>query len=612
AGKDPKTLPQGYFFFESSPTPPGTHLLRRGNPNQPGIEVAAAVPASLVERQPTFEAADKFTSRRRISLARWIMSEDNPLPRRVIVNRVWQYHFGNGLVRSANDFGVRGNLPTHPELLDWLATWFGDEAGFSIKQLHRLIMTSRTYAASKRAIPANRLRDVDNLLLSHFPVRRLEVEAIRDVMLAVSGRFNDRLYGPPMYPYIPSDALRSGYNPAGVWQPFNEIDASRRTIYSFLKRTLVVPFLETLDFCDTARSAERRAVTTVAPQALELFNGEFVNRQAGHFADRLIAEAGDDPAAQLRRGFRLALSRAPTAGERSDLLEFLEEQSGYVLAEDRRRFGLDRKQRSSGEVVRDGLTLWLDASRGVVAKPDGTISGWESRVGKIRANPAGDPRILAKGIAGRAAVEFDADGDWFQLSGPVVTGQQFTMIAVVTDRATGAAGSRNLIGNWDGGKGNSTSSLFLGTSTAANNARRVRLSDAYAPADKLVLSKPATAFSLTGVSGKDDARVYQNGRELGRQGAPLATRRLDTAWTIGRQGTLAGEYWNGLVAEVLVWNRELSPVDLSAAWRHLSVKYGLPDAQAPSKPLTLAQARRLALVQVCRVLLNLNEFVYTD
>ncbi|MBQ17980.1 MAG: hypothetical protein CMJ65_12730 [Planctomycetaceae bacterium] len=612
AGKDPKTLPQGYFFFESSPTPPGTRVLRRGNPAQPGIEVPAAVPASLVETQPTFESADKFTSRRRISLARWIMSEDNPLPRRVIVNRIWQYHFGSGLVRSANDFGVRGSLPSHPELLDWLATWFGDEAGYSIKQLHRLIMTSRTYATSKRAIPANRQRDVDNLLLSHFPTRRLEVEAIRDVMLAVSGRFNDRLYGPPMYPYIPRDALRSGYNPAGVWQPFNEIDASRRTVYSFLKRTLVVPFLETLDFCDTARSAERREVTTVAPQALELFNGEFVNRQAGHFADRLIAEVGDDSGAQLRRGFRLALGRVPTADERSSLLEFLEEQSGYVLAEDRRRFGLDRKQKVSGEVVRDGLTLWLDASRGVVAGPDGTIKGWESRVGKLRANSAGDPQIIAKGIGGRAAVEFDADGDWFQLSGPVVTGQQFTMIAVVTDRATGAAGSRNLIGNWDGGKGNSTSSLFLGTSTAANNARRVRFSDAYAPADKLVLSKPATAFSLTGVSGKNDARVYQNGRELGRQGGPLATRRLDTAWTIGRQGTLAGEYWNGLVAEVLVWNRELSPVDLSSVWRHLSAKYDLPDAQAPPEPLTLAQARRLALVQVCRVLLNLNEFVYTD
>jgi hypothetical protein len=133
-----------------------------------------------------------------------------------------------------------------------------------------------------------------------------------------------------MYPFIPKDALRSGYDPSGVWKPFDETDASRRTVYSFLKRSLVIPFLETLDFCDTARSADRREVTTVAPQALELFNGEFVNRQSRHFADRVIAEVGHRSEAQVRRIFRLALCREPTDDERDSLLVFLESETRHV------------------------------------------------------------------------------------------------------------------------------------------------------------------------------------------------------------------------------------------------------------------------------------------
>ena len=359
AGTDPKLLPQGYFFFEPSPTPPVTHLLNRGNPNQPGEEVAAAVPAALVSRQPAFEAPDEHTSRRRISLARWIVAPGNPLTRRVFVNRVWQYHFGTGLVRSASDFGFRGDEPTHPELLDWLADWFGNEAGHSIKRLHRLILTSNTYAMSRRGNPGYAERDPDSRMLWRFPVRRLEVEAIRDSMLVVSGRLNDSLFGPPMYPHIPDDALRSGYDPKKVWKPFDEHDASRRTLYSFLKRSLIIPFLESLDFCDTARSADRREVTTVAPQALELFNGEFVNRQARHFADRLIAESGDDPVVQIDRACRLALGRRPTPGEQAGLERFLVAEREYLLAEDgKRRTASGEKPAeplSSGEAHRKAL-----------------------------------------------------------------------------------------------------------------------------------------------------------------------------------------------------------------------------------------------------------------
>jgi len=615
AGKDLKAQPQGYFFFEPSPTPPVTHLLNRGNPDQPGIEVTAAVPAALVERQPAFDAADKFTSRRRISLARWIMSDDNPLTRRVIVNRVWQYHFGTGLVGTANDFGVRGNLPTHPELLDWLAEWFRVEAGYSLKKLHRLIMTSRTYATSKRSHSGNAGKDVENLFLSHFPVRRLEVEAIRDSMLAVSGRLNDRLYGAPMYPFIPADALRSGYNPSGVWKPFNETDANRRTIYSFLKRTLMIPFLETLDFCDTARSAERREVTTVAPQALELFNGEFVNRQSRYFADRVIAEAGTSPDSQLEHAFRLALGRLPTAFERTSLLGFLSTETRQLVVDDLKRFQRESSssvpRQAAGKISESGLTLWLDASKGVTLDQQKHVTSWASRVGSLVASAHGTPRSLSAAIGKRPAIRFDGQ-DWFTLSGSPVTGQAYTLMAVLTDQAAGTAGHRNVIGNWDGGQGNSTTSIFLGTTTAGNGVRSVRLTDSFALRETLSLSKPASPFLLTGVSSSNNARVFQNRRLLDQLGSALPTRKLDTGWTIGRQGTLDAEYWKGLVAELLVWNRTLSDDELSNAWQQLGAKYGVVDPLKPRLPLTVAAARRQALVQVCRVIFNLNEFVYTD
>jgi len=610
-GKDLKSQVQGYFFFEPSPTPPVTHLLKRGNPNQPGVEVPAAVPAALVDEQPAFEKADKFTSRRRISLARWVMSDDNPLTRRVIVNRVWQYHFGTGLVRTANDFGVRGSLPTHPELLDWLAEWFRDDAGYSLKRLHRLIMTSRTYATSKRPLAENAARDVDNLMLAHFPTRRLEVEAIRDSMLAVSGQLNDRLYGAPMYPFIPPDALRSGYNPAGVWQPFKEVDANRRTVYSFLKRTLMIPFLETLDFCDTARSAERREVTTVAPQALELFNGEFVNRQADHFADRVLSEAGDSVSRQLDTAYLLALGRKPTAAERGSLEGFLANETQALVFADQKRFERESsptRSRGIGEISRDGLTLWLDAAHGIQRDSNKHITSWASRVGEITALAHGDAVLATPGIGKQPAVALEGK-DWLKLSGRPVSGQDFTILAVVTDEAGSTSGHRNLIGNW--ASSNSGTSIFLGT-TLQGGKRQVRLSDALALRDKLEVIEPASPFLLTGINSKSHARVYQNGQFLDGLSARLPDRKLDTDWTIGRQGTLDSEYWQGKIAEILVWNRALSEKELQACWAVLGAKYEIVEKSKPRPPLTAGAAHRQALAQVCRVILNLNEFVYTD
>jgi hypothetical protein len=318
--------PRGYFMREVSTTPPETHLLVRGVATRPGPKVGPGVPAVMVEKQPDFLEADKYTSRRRLTLANWIASKDNPLTARVIVNRVWQFHFGEGLVRTPSDFGKNGDKPTHPELLDYLAHRFVED-GWSIKKLHRLILTSSTYQMSKAWNAEYGAVDPDNRLLWRVHYRRLEVEAIRDSVLAISGKLNPETGGPSVNLPIPKEALEGNSDPATVWKPDDERATSRRTVYATVKRSLVVPLLETLDLCDTARSSAKRATTTVAPQALILFNGEFVNRQAAYLAERLEKEAGNNPEKQIDLAYRLALCRPPTEKEKADLLAFLRTSS---------------------------------------------------------------------------------------------------------------------------------------------------------------------------------------------------------------------------------------------------------------------------------------------
>lgn len=302
-----------YTWREPSAKAPETHVLVRGSPTRFGDLVEPAVPAILVKQQPPFPSGDK-TTQRRLGLAQWIASDQNPLTARVIVNRVWQQHFGQGLVTTANDFGLMGAAPSHPELLDWLAHWFMHDAQWSLKKLHRFILTSRVWQSAKSS---------DSLMR----YRRLEVEAIRDSMLAVSGQLNPKRFGPAMKPGIPAAALEANTDKEKVWQASDEPEASRRSIYAFIKRGLVVPMLETLDLADTVSSCPQRQVTTVAPQALSLFNGDFVNQQAKHFAARLKREAGDDFAKQITLAWRLALCREPLAAELTQMRAFLHQES---------------------------------------------------------------------------------------------------------------------------------------------------------------------------------------------------------------------------------------------------------------------------------------------
>lgn len=303
-----------YAWREPAAKVPQSHILLRGSATRKGDPVGPAVPAILVKQQPSFPVAGERTTRRRVGLAQWIASGNNPLTARVTVNRVWQQHFGEGLVTTANDFGLMGAPPAHPALLDWLAHWFVHDARWSLKELHRLLLTSRAWQSMKAEG-------------SPIRYRRLEVEAIRDSMLAVSGRLNPKRFGPAFRPPIPLAAIEANTDKDAVWKPSAEPEASRRSIYAFIKRGLVIPMFESLDLADTVSSCPQRQVTTVAPQALTLFNGDFANEQARHFAARLRREAGDDAEKQITLAWRLALSREPTAGERAKMKTFLAAES---------------------------------------------------------------------------------------------------------------------------------------------------------------------------------------------------------------------------------------------------------------------------------------------
>jgi len=331
--KQTPSLPRAYFLNEPGAKPAASFLLLRGRATNRGPQVQPGFPTVLQPKQPVFSSDGKRTSQRRLKLAKWIIDPQHPLTSRVIVNRVWQHHFGRALVRTPNDFGILGETPTHPELLDWLANWFVQDADWSLKKLHRLFLTSNTYRMSKRWNDQYGKVDPENEMLWRFPYSRLEVEAIRDSMLAASGQLNRKMYGPSTYLYVPKEALDGHSDPGKIWKPFNETEASRRTVYAFIKRSMVVPFLEVLDLCDSTRPNDRRNVTSVPTQALTMFNGDFVNRQASHLARRLKQEAGKHSSRQIERAWQLVLCRAPKADETKIMKEFLVEQASTLSAD---------------------------------------------------------------------------------------------------------------------------------------------------------------------------------------------------------------------------------------------------------------------------------------
>jgi hypothetical protein len=309
-----KPLAMSYAGTRVQPTP--THNLRRGDVRTPKEVVTAGGLAAITEVDPEFNLTpDAPEARRRLKFADWLANPRNPLPARVMANRVWHFHFGQGIVATPNDFGASGARPTHPELLDWLATKF-IESGWSVKALHRLIVNSATYRQSsstennpyyRRAVSI----DADNQLLWRFPPRRLEAEAVRDAVLAASGQLNPKAGGPSFRPF---DTLKF---PANAYVPVDKIGAefNRRTVYRMNVNSGKEPLLDAFDCPDPAVKTPRRGVTSTPLQALALMNNSFVQRHAGLLAERALSESADDLPRAVHTAYRLALGRPPAKEE---------------------------------------------------------------------------------------------------------------------------------------------------------------------------------------------------------------------------------------------------------------------------------------------------------
>ena len=306
-------------------TPDDIHLLNRGDPEQPVEPVAPAVLSSLGKLTLSRDADEQ---KRRLALADWIASPTHPLTARVMVNRLWQGHFGIGLVETASDFGRMGTPPTHPGLLDWLAAEFID-SGWSVKHMHRLIMTSETYRQSSGSAIENRRPlevDADARLLWRYPGRRLEAESIRDSILAVSGQLNPKMYGRG-YDLFDKRGGLSGFNPVEHFTG----DGLRRMIYAHKVRRETEAVFGAFDCPDAGQSTARRIESTTPIQALNLFNSPFTLDQAAAFAERVKNEAGNDETAQIHRAYQLALSRDATPEELNDALPLIKTHGLAIL-----------------------------------------------------------------------------------------------------------------------------------------------------------------------------------------------------------------------------------------------------------------------------------------
>ena len=313
-------------FNPTNGKPRAIHLLHRGNVTQP---LAPSVPGTLpiaLSSDSDLSPAGHFNLKpdhtegdRRAALAQWITRPDHPLTWRSIVNRVWQHHFGRGLVETPNDFGRMGKLPTHPELLDWLAIEFRDN-GQSIKKLHKLIVTSATYQQSSAHEAANSTIDSDNRFLWRMNRRRLEAEEIRDAMLAVSGKLDPKMGGPGYYLFV---LERPEHSPHYEYHKFNPDDAAshRRSIYRFIVRSQPDPYMTTLDCADSSQSTPQRNETLTSLQALSLLNNGFSLAMSKHFASKLTTESSSPPE-QVARAFNRISGRSPTEAELTDLTAY--------------------------------------------------------------------------------------------------------------------------------------------------------------------------------------------------------------------------------------------------------------------------------------------------
>ena len=317
----PEELPVAQGMVDNGTAVPKIHVLRGGAYNSPEEQVEPGF-LTILDPNPAKIVPVEGSTGRRAALARWFADSANPLTARVMVNRVWHHHFGRGIVETPNDFGVMGGRPSHRELLDSLAAGFMRD-GWSLKKLHRRILLSKTWQQSSAHRVTAAAIDPNNRYLWRYPRHRLEGEAIRDAMLAVSGSLNTKMYGPGVFPPLPP-----GMVTRGGWKADEDAaESNRRSVYVFVRRNTRYPMFEAFDMPDTHESCGRRNTTVSSTQALELLNNEVVVSWAKALAARVRNDSGLTTESQVERAWKLVYSREPSAKERESALAFLNRQA---------------------------------------------------------------------------------------------------------------------------------------------------------------------------------------------------------------------------------------------------------------------------------------------
>ena len=608
----------GWTDITKSPEP--LHKLRNGERHSP-LEPVSAGALSCVQsefREFTAAPADARTTGLRLQLADWIAMENNPLTARVIVNRLWQHHFGHGLVRSSNNFGYTGDKPTHPELLDWLAAEL-IRSGLSLKHIHRLILTSQTWQQASLHPGQDEYNQIDaaNRFLWRTHRRRKDAESLRDGFLSATGELDQSLGGPSFHPTISAEALEGLSRKASAWNASPPADQLRRSLYIFTQRSLLPPLMTTFDMCDSTLSCGQRDVTIVAPQALTLLNNEFVHQRAAFLATKILHASQQSPDARssdsqvsdaVERVWISILNRRPAADELEFSIQHVNRQKQQfaiapAIVDQHKEETLD-----GGKLLKSAVLL-LNAASLVTTNSDGRVSSWKNANGDTheatQSIPELCPVLVKDCVNGHPAVRFDGVGSFMNIAGSLLSHDEATVLAVVTDQ--GAPGHRELLSNWSGRDGNSATSFFVGMT----NENAVRLSDAVSGVGEI--RNRQRPFLLTATNGTDGAMVFQQHRTVTAQTTSLPARRLDTPWVIGQQGNIGGEYWKGDVACLAVFDQQLNEAERKSVQALLIDQFALPvDEQSGNTSEPAPSPDQLALASLCLVLFNSNEFAYID
>jgi hypothetical protein len=583
--------------------PPPLHLLVNGEAQRKGeiVEPGVLSLVPLLDKAMVEAPESSKTTQRRAQLAEFIVDRRNPLTARVMVNRIWQHLFGRGILRTPNNFGFKASPPTHPELLDWLAAEFL-EGDWKVKGLIREIVLSETYRQSSVHPRETEyaLMDASNALLWKMNRRRRDAEGLRDAMLQAAGNLNLKMGGPSFYPEMAPEALEGFSRKGSAWKVSGLEERRRRSVYMVSKRHLLLPLMTAFDFPNSEKPCGRRDVTTVAPQALAMLNNHFVHAQSESLAKRVL-ESDPESSAALRMAWRQVLGRDPGGEELVRVRRHYEDQGAHFRA-------LDKAPKIVAFIPVEGRALWLRADRGTSLDAEGRVWSWADpsarSLGASQPDARRRPLLVAKALHGKPVIRFHGARQFLQLGAQIVHSQDCTIIAVAKEQGD-QTGHRSLFSNWNGAAGNSVNSLFLGLTGQGT----VRFSDNFR--SEQVIGNPREPFVLAASTGRRGTRILHNGVLIGNRSTALANRNLAGPYVIGQQGNIDGEYWKGDLAELLVYDRQLSEDELRGAAISLAEKYGIVlGAGIMSAPERSPEF--LALASVCHVLLNTNEFLYVD